>query len=167
MAPRRSRYPRLPCTTVAAWKMRVCCSTTPVTTTDSGSWRRTALHSRQPAFLVMATHRFSSISLSRAALHGTCFATKTTSTGQLFAVSVAGLTGRNAQSCWTLHWLSALHGPLKRLAALTASTFVAQFRPETWSSVRASTDIVLHSHAHNALGGGDLSVASWTGSFTF
>ena len=52
---------------------------------------------------------FSSLSLSTSALHGTCFATKTTTHGQPFAVTLAGITGRNLSSCWTLHWLAALH----------------------------------------------------------
>ena len=56
--------------------------------------RRAALYSRQPALRGRATHR--------------CYATETTSIGQPFAVALAGLTGRSAQSCWTLHWLAAL-----------------------------------------------------------
>ncbi|CAE7327448.1 unnamed protein product, partial [Symbiodinium necroappetens] len=94
---------------VAAWEMRVCCSATPVTTTLALGAALLCVHASL-RFGDVQRIDFSSLSLSRAALHGTCFATKTTSTGQPFAVSVAGLTGRSAQSCWTLHWLSALHG---------------------------------------------------------
>ena len=47
---------------------------------------------------------YDSLSLSRHALHGVCYATKTTDQGQPFAVAVAGLTGRSI-----LHWLAAMH----------------------------------------------------------
>ena len=55
------------------------------------------------------TKDLQSLSLSTSALHGTCFATKTTTHGQPFAVTLAGITGRDLSSCWTLHWLAALH----------------------------------------------------------
>ena len=88
---------------VAAWEMRICCSATPVTTTLALGAALLCIHASL-RFGDVQRIDYSSLSLSRAALHGICFATKTTSTGQPFAVSVAGLTGRSAQSCWTLHW---------------------------------------------------------------
>ena len=94
---------------VAAWEMRVCCSATPVTTALALGAALLCIHASL-RFGDVQRIDYSSLSLSSAAVHGICFATKTTSTGQPFAVSVAGLTGRSAQSCWTLHWLSALHG---------------------------------------------------------
>ena len=94
---------------VAAWEMRICCSATPVTTTLALGAALLCIHASL-RFGDVRRIEYSSLSLSRAALHGICFATKTTSTGQPFAVSVSGLTGRSAQSCWTLHWLSALYG---------------------------------------------------------
>ena len=94
---------------VAAWEMRVCCSATPVTTTLALGAALLCIHASL-RFGDVQRIDYSSLSLSSSAVHGICFATKTTSTGQPFAVSVAGLTGRSAQSCWTLHWLSALHG---------------------------------------------------------
>ena len=52
---------------------------------------------------------FASLSLTSAALLGVCYATKTTSQGQPFAVTIAGITGRDTSPCWPLHWLAALH----------------------------------------------------------
>ncbi|CAE7361723.1 unnamed protein product, partial [Symbiodinium necroappetens] len=104
---RREALP-VPWCLVAAWEMRVCGSATPVTTTLALGAALLCIHA-SIRFGDVQHIDFSSLSLSRAALHGICFATKTTSTGQPFAVSVAGLTGRSAQSCWTLHWLAALH----------------------------------------------------------
>ena len=55
----------------------------------------------------------SSLSLSCSALHGTCYATKTTNMGQPFAVALGGISGRDTASCWTLHWLAALCSALE------------------------------------------------------
>ena len=49
---------------------------------------------------------WSSLQLSTQGLHGTCAATKTTRRRQPFAVTWHGISGRDAQSSWLLHWLA-------------------------------------------------------------
>ena len=46
-----------------------------------------------------------SLSLTASALRGICWATKTSSSGQPFAVTFTGITGRDIASSWVLHWL--------------------------------------------------------------
>ena len=46
--------------------------------------------------------------LSPAALHGTCYRTKTSLTGQPFAVRWHGVAGRDFRTSWVLHWLGRL-----------------------------------------------------------
>ena len=46
-----------------------------------------------------------SLSLTASALRGICWATKTSSSGQPFAVTLTGITGRDIASSWVLHWL--------------------------------------------------------------
>ncbi|CAE7461662.1 unnamed protein product, partial [Symbiodinium pilosum] len=48
------------------------------------------------------------LSLTASALRGICWATKTSSTGQPFAVTLTGITGRDIASAWVLHWLRHL-----------------------------------------------------------
>eukprot|EP00439_Symbiodinium_sp_Y106_P008128 s8788_g1.t1 len=83
---------------------RVCDPGTPLTTKAVIASRTLALDSE-----TCKKEWTASLSLSTSALHGTCFATKTTTDGQPFAVTLAGITGRDLCSCWTLHWLAALH----------------------------------------------------------
>ena len=47
-------------------------------------------------------------------LRGLCRVTKTTKTGQPFAVILAGLTAYSARSSWVRHWLIALQGAYER-----------------------------------------------------
>ena len=57
---------------------------------------------------------WSSLQLSTAGLHGVCTATKTTRSGQPFACTWHGITGRDVASSWVLNWLaqlSALQAP--------------------------------------------------------
>eukprot|EP00439_Symbiodinium_sp_Y106_P036072 s6047_g4.t1 len=48
------------------------------------------------------------LQLSAQGLHGTAYATKTTTCGQPFACTWHGLAGRGVQSSWLLHWLACL-----------------------------------------------------------
>ncbi|CAE7409021.1 unnamed protein product, partial [Symbiodinium sp. KB8] len=105
-ADRKEAMP-IPWCIVAAWEQLIC-------------QQRTALCTKLSlGAILLATHaslRFgdiqridlSSLSLSCTALHGICYATKTTNQGQPFAVSLCGVSGRCTASCWTLHWLAAL-----------------------------------------------------------
>ena len=49
-------------------------------------------------------------------LRGTCRMTKTTRSGQPFAVLLAGFTADTATSSWVFHWLRALHQATKKLS---------------------------------------------------
>ena len=98
----------IPMALVAAWEQRVCDPTAPLCTVLCLGAALLATHASL-RFGDIQRVDFSSLSLTSAALHGICFATKTTSKGQPFAVTIAGLTGRDSSSCWPLHWLSALH----------------------------------------------------------
>ena len=55
---------------------------------------------------------WSSLDLTSTALRGTCYATKTTSDGQPWAVHWRGFTGRDPSTSWVIHWLHILHGYL-------------------------------------------------------
>ena len=50
----------------------------------------------------------SSLTISSDALRGCCWTTKTSNTGQPFASSHLGLSGRDTASAWTIAWLSHL-----------------------------------------------------------
>ena len=108
---RREALP-IPWCLVASWEHVIC-------------QPRTALCTKLAlGAMLLATHaslRFgdvqridvSSLSLSCSALHGICYATKTTNMGQPFAVALGGISGRDIASCWTLHWLAALRSALE------------------------------------------------------
>ena len=49
-----------------------------------------------------------SLSLTASSLRGICWATKTSKSGQPFAVTLSGLTGRDVHSSWVLHYLRHL-----------------------------------------------------------
>ncbi|CAE7689465.1 unnamed protein product, partial [Symbiodinium necroappetens] len=98
----------IPMALIAAWEQRVCDSTAPLCTVLCLGAALLAIHASL-RFGDIQRVDFSSLSLTAAALHGVCFATKTTSRGQPFAVTIAGITGRDPSSCWPLHWLSAMH----------------------------------------------------------
>ena len=51
-----------------------------------------------------------SLQLSPAALHGTCYRTKTPVAGQPFAVRWHGVAGRDYSASWVLNWLGRLAG---------------------------------------------------------
>ena len=108
---RREALP-IPWCLVASWEQIVCLPRTALCT-------KLALGA-----MLLATHaslRFGdvqridvpSLSLSCSAMHGTCYATKTTNMGQPFAVALGGISGRDTASCWTLHWLAALRSALE------------------------------------------------------
>ena len=50
----------------------------------------------------------SSLSLTSSSLRGTCWTTKTSSTGQPFACTHFGITGRDTATAWTVTWLAHL-----------------------------------------------------------
>ena len=104
---RREALP-IPWALITGWEERVCDPGTPLTTKAVLGAALLATHASL-RFGDLQRVDFSSLSLSTSALHGTCFATKTTTHGQPFAVTLAGITGRDLISCWTLHWLAALH----------------------------------------------------------
>ena len=54
-----------------------------------------------------------SLSLTASALRGICWATKTSSSGQPFAVTLTGITGRDIASSWVLHWLRQMQASWK------------------------------------------------------
>eukprot|EP00439_Symbiodinium_sp_Y106_P018976 s8976_g2.t1 len=101
---RREALP-IPWALITGWEERVCDPEAPLTTKAVLGAALLATHASL-RFGDLQRVDFSSLSLSTSALHGTCFATKTTTHGQPFAVTLAGITG---SSCWTLHWLAALH----------------------------------------------------------
>ena len=103
---RREALP-IPWALITGWEERVCDPTAPLTTKAVLGAALLATHASL-RFGDLQRVEFSSLSLSTSALHGICFATKTTTHGQPFAVTLAGITGRNLSSCWTLHWLAAL-----------------------------------------------------------
>ena len=51
----------------------------------------------------------SSLSLTSSSLRGTCWTTNTSSTGQPFACTHFGITGRDTATAWTVTWLAHLH----------------------------------------------------------
>ena len=104
---RREALP-IPWALITGWEERVCEHSTPLTTKVVLGAALLAIHASL-RFGDLRRVNFSRLSLSTTALHGICFATKTTTQGQPFAVTLAGITGRSIASCWTLHWLAALH----------------------------------------------------------
>ena len=54
----------------------------------------------------------SSLSIASDSLRGSCWTTKTSLTGQPFAVTHFGLTGRDTASAWTIPWLSHVQDTL-------------------------------------------------------
>ena len=59
-------------------------------------------------FADMQRIKHSSLSLAGSGLRGNCWATKTSSTGQPWAVAPFGLTARTTKDSWIVHWLRAL-----------------------------------------------------------
>ena len=103
---RREALP-LPLGVIAAWESKVCSE-------DCSPNLRMALGS-----FLLAAHtsmRFGDIQrikvdqlgLTAQALRGSCWATKTTKLGQLFACTLFGLTGRSARSSWVPRWLHCM-----------------------------------------------------------
>ncbi|CAE7801704.1 unnamed protein product, partial [Symbiodinium necroappetens] len=97
----------IPMAIIAAWEQRVGDPHTPLSTVLILGAALLAIHASL-RFGDIQRVDFASLSLTTVALHGSCFATKTTSQGQPFAVTLAGITGRDTHSCWPLHWLAAL-----------------------------------------------------------
>ncbi|CAE7937114.1 unnamed protein product, partial [Symbiodinium necroappetens] len=104
---RREALP-IPWALISAWEFHVCTSGAPLTTKLILGAILLAVHGCL-RFGDLQRIDFESLSLGRTALHGICYATKTTDKGQPFAVTLAGLTGRSTTaSCWVLHWLHAM-----------------------------------------------------------
>ena len=97
----------LPLAVLAAWEVKLLDPNCP-----------TALAILLGAFLLTAfcslrfgdTQRIciSSLSLTSSSLRGTCWTTKTSSTGQPFACTHFGITGRDTATAWTVTWLAHL-----------------------------------------------------------
>ncbi|CAE7397758.1 unnamed protein product, partial [Symbiodinium sp. KB8] len=94
----------IPMAIIAAWEQRVCDPHTPLSTVLILGAALLAIHASL-RFGDIQRVDFASLSITTVALHGICFATKTTSQGQPFAVTLAGITGRDTHSCWPLHAL--------------------------------------------------------------
>ena len=82
-----------------------------------------------------------SIQLSASGMHATAFATKTTKSGQPFACTWHGYTGRNASSSWVLHWLASIAS-----ISTTQPELLAEGEPQTFCS-RVQTCSATLSHA--------------------
>ena len=103
---RRESYP-LPMALVAGFEKAVCSSDTS---------NALALFLGAVLLCTHASVRFgdaqriawSSLQLSRTALNGTCYRTKTSTHGQPFACRWHGITGRDYRSSWVLQWLGRL-----------------------------------------------------------
>ena len=108
---RREALP-IPWCLVASWEQVVCQPLTALCTKLALGAMLLATHSSL-RFGDVQRIDVSSLSLSCSALHGTCYATKTTNMGQPFAVALGGISGRDTASCWTLHWLAALRSALE------------------------------------------------------
>ena len=67
-----------------------------------------------------------SLQLSPTALHGTCYRTKTSVSGQPFAVRWHGIAGRDLKTSWVLHWL----GRLARQYTAPRTGPLAEARPD-------------------------------------
>ena len=141
---RREALP-IPWALITGWEERACDPTAPLTTKAVLGAALLATHASL-RFGDLQRVEFSSLSLSTSALHGICFATKTTTHGQPFAVTLAGITGRNLSSCWTLHWLAALQSLVTPHLQPGGSTRfpLAQHGARRTSAGRAGPSILLH-----------------------
>ncbi|CAE6932746.1 unnamed protein product [Symbiodinium sp. CCMP2456] len=110
---RREALP-IPWALISAWEFHVCTTGAPLTTKLILGAILLAVHGCL-RFGDLQRIDFESLSLSCTALHGICYATKTIDKGQPFAVTLAGLTGRSAASCWVLHWLYAMRSAIDSL----------------------------------------------------
>ena len=91
--------------------------------------------------------RLSSLSLTAQSLRGICWSTKTSRTGQPFAVTLTGLSGRCAASSWCLNYLLCLHRCWLATEAFWRSDvepdFLLPILPD-WAS-KATTDFAFKS----------------------
>ena len=91
--------------------------------------------------------RLSSLSLTAQSLRGICWSTKTSRTGQPFAVTLTGLSGRCAASSWRLNYLLCLHRCWLATEAFWRSEvepdFLLPILPD-WAS-KATTDFAFKS----------------------
>ena len=91
--------------------------------------------------------RLSSLSLTAQSLRGICWSTKTSRTGQPFAVTLTGLSGRCTASSWCLNYLLCLH----RCWLATEAFWNSELEPDfllpvlpNWAS-KATTDFAFRS----------------------
>ena len=92
---------------IAAWERCICDRGTPLTTKLILGAVLVCAHS-SIRFGDAQRVKWGTIQLSSQGMHATAYATKTTKAGQPFACTWHGLTGRDTQSSWLLHWLAAL-----------------------------------------------------------
>ena len=79
----------------------------------------------------------SSLTISSNALRGCCWRTKTSNTGQPFASSHLGLSGRDTASAWTIAWLSHLQASVLNTRQALGVTIEPDFlipQASTWDN---------------------------------
>ena len=103
---RREALP-LPLSTIAAWEAKIREPSTPHALKILLGAMLVAAHA-SVRFADMQRIRHSSLGLAGSGLRGNCWATKTSSTGQPWAVAPFGLTARETPDSWIVHWLRAL-----------------------------------------------------------
>ena len=135
---RREAMP-LPLAVIAAWEAHVC------NPSCSESLRLFL------GGLLLATHsslRFGdlqriipeSLSLAQDSLRGSCWSTKTSTQGQPFAITVYGITGRNLESAWPIHWLQAVASCLSRSIQTFGENHVPDFILPAFSPAQLLVD---------------------------
>ena len=135
---RREAMP-LPLAVIAAWETHVC------NPSCSESLRLFL------GGLLLATHsslRFGdlqriipeSLSLAQDSLRGSCWTTKTSTQGQPFAITVYGITGRNVESAWPIHWLQAVASCLSRSIQTYGENHVPDFILPAFSPAQLLVD---------------------------
>ena len=97
----------LPLALIVAWELVLCMRATPLTTKLVLGAALLCAHA-SIRFGDARRVKWGSIQLSVQGLHAVAYATKTTKRGQPFACTWHGISGRDPDSSWLLHWLSAL-----------------------------------------------------------
>ena len=82
-----------------------------------------------------------SLSLAQDSLRGSCWSTKTSTQGQPFAIiTVFGITGRNLESAWPIHWLQAVATCLSRSIQSFGENHVPDFILPAFSPAQLLAD---------------------------
>ena len=115
----------IPLAVLVAWEIRVCSPSCP---------ESLRLFLERMLLAAHASLRFGDLqrivmedlSLASNRLRGSCWATKTSSTGQPFAITLFGLSGRDLSSAWTIHWLVSVASGLARANHMHGETSLSQ-----------------------------------------